>query len=127
MLEGFKADTFFNDPALGKRPIQLEEFRTSYTKESFKPSGRRYNVFKEIAKKLYKDKYAALFAMILGFCMIVLGLAQPVFNQIFLDEILTNRHPDWLSSLCAAVAVPMFLSCAMNWMRAVLLTKWKKN
>ncbi len=65
--------------------------------------------------------------MILGFCMIVPGLAQPVFNQIFLDEILTNRHPDWLSKLCVAVTVSMILSCAMNWMRAVLLTQWQKK
>ena len=136
VLEGFKADKFYlNDPALGKRQIPLEEFKTSYTgvclriipKENFKPSGRRYNVFKEIAKKLYEDKYAALFAMILGFCMIVPGLAQPVFNQIFLDDILTNCHPDWLSKLCSAVAVSMVLSCAMNWMRAVLLTQWQKK
>ncbi len=63
VLEGYKADKFFlNDPALGKRQIPLEEFRTSYTgvclriipKENFKPAGRRYNVFKEIAKNFMK-------------------------------------------------------------------------
>ena len=76
VLEGFKSDKFFlNDPALGKRQIPLEEFLTSYTgvclriiqKENFKPAGRRYNIFKSVAAKLYEDKYAALFAMILGF------------------------------------------------------------
>ncbi len=87
---------------MGRRAVEWNDFKTSYTgvylriipKEKFQPAGRRYNVFKAIAEKLLQDKWATLFVMILGLCMVVTGLANPVFSQIFLDEILTNKHPE---------------------------------
>ena len=136
VLEGIKKDiAYLNDPAMGRRTVKWEDFKTSYTgvylriipKEKFKPAGRRYNVFKAVAGKLWQDKWATLFVMILGLCMVVPGLASPVFSQIFLDEILTNKHPEWLFNLCAAMIGALILSCAMTFMRSVILTIWQKK
>jgi len=136
VMEGVKKDTvYLNDPATGRRTVKWADFRTSYTgvylriipKEKFKPAGRRYNVFKAVAAKLWEDKWAAVFMMLLGLCMIVPGLASPVMSQIFLDEILTNKHPEWLFNLCAAMVGALILSLVMSFMRMFVLTTWQKK
>ena len=136
VMEGVKKDTvYLNDPAMGRRTVNWADFRTSYTgvylriipKEKFKPAGRRYNVFKAVAAKLWEDKWAAVFLMLLGLCMIVPGLASPVMSQIFLDEILTNKHPEWLFNLCAAMVGALILSLIMTFMRMFVLTTWQKK
>ena len=132
-IEGGKA--YLNDPAMGRRTVKLEEFRTSYTGvslyiepgEGFRKEGQRYNVFKDMAKKLFEDKWAALFIVLLEFCAIIPGLAGPVMSQIFLDDILTRKHPDWMMNFCLAMVASFLLSGFMSWLRAVVLTEWQRK
>ncbi len=134
VLEGIIGETaYLNDPAMGRRTVPLSEFRTSYTGvaifivpgEGFKPEGQRYNVFKDIMTKLLEDRWTALFIIILEFCAIIPGLASPVMSQIFMDEILTGKHRDWMTNFCIAMTVSFLLSGFMGWLRAVVLTRWQ--
>ena len=136
VLEGIKnGRAYLNDPAMGRRTVPLEEFRTSYTGvalyirpgKDFKKEGHRYNVFKDMTKKLLEDRWAALFIFLLEFCAIIPGLASPVMNQIFLDDILTRKHPDWMTSLCLAMTFSFIISGIMTWLRAVVLTQWQRK
>ena len=136
VLEGIKKDTvYLNDPAMGRRSVTLEEFRSSYTGvalyiepgEGFCKEGQRYNVFKDMANKLFHDKWAALFIIILQLCAIIPGLAQPVMSQIFLDDILTKKHPDWMFNLCLAMTFAFIVSGIMAFLRAVVLTMWQRK
>ena len=136
VLEGIKGETvYLNDPAMGRRTVKWEDFRTSYTgialrvvpNETFKPEGERYNVFKDVAKKLAQDKWAVLFIVLLNLGMIVPGLASPVFSQIFLDDILTKKHPDWMFNFCLAMTVSWVVCGVMTWLQAVVLTRWQKK
>ena len=136
VLEGIEGEkVYLNDPAMGRRTVKLEEFRTSYTGVSlyiepgdgFKKEGHRYNVFKDMAKKLFEDKWAALFIVVLEFCAIIPGLAGPVMSQIFLDDILTRKHPDWMTNFCLAMVASFILSGFMSWLRAVVLTEWQRK
>ena len=136
VLEGIKDKlAYLNDPAMGRRRVPLDEFRTSYTGvalyiepgEGFCPEGKRYNVFADIFRKLFKDKWAALFVLILELCAIVPGLATPVMNQIFMDDILTKKHPDWMFNFCLAMMAAFILSGIMAWLRAVVLTTWQRK
>ena len=136
VLEGIEGEkVYLNDPAIGRRTVKLEEFRTSYTGVSlyiepgdgFKKEGHRYNVFKDMAKKLFEDKWAALFIVVLEFCAIIPGLAGPVMSQIFLDDILTRKHPDWMTNFCLAMVASFILSGFMSWLRAVVLTEWQRK
>ena len=136
VMEGIRKDTvYLNDPAMGRRTVPWEEFRTSYTGvalyiepgEKFQPAGHRYNIFKAMAKKLAEDKWAALFVFLLNLCMIVPGLASPVFSQIFLDDILSKKHPDWMFNFCLAMTFSFVVSGVMTWMRAVVLTGWQRK
>ena len=136
VLEGIKGDTvYLNDPAMGRRTVKWDEFRTSYTgvalrvvpNENFKPEGRRYNIFKAVAEKLAQDKWAVLFVLLLNLGMIIPGLASPVFSQIFLDDILTRKHPDWMFNFCLAMTVSFVVCGVMNWLQAVILTRWQRK
>ncbi|MBR3722881.1 MAG: NHLP family bacteriocin export ABC transporter peptidase/permease/ATPase subunit [Selenomonadaceae bacterium] len=136
VLEGFEGDTVcLNDPAMGRRTMPWEEFLISYTGvylqirpgKDFRREGHAYNIFKVLAEKLMEDKWAILFVLLLGLCMVIPGLAVPVMNQIFIDDILAMKRPDWIVKLCACMAGAAVLTGVMNWMRAVLLTAWQKK
>ena len=136
VLEGIKGDTvYLNDPAMGRRTVKWDEFRTSYTgvaldivpNEDFKPEGRRYDIFKAVAEKLAQDKWAVLFILLLNFGMIIPGLASPVMSQIFLDDILTRKHPDWMFNFCLAMTVSFIVCGVMTWLQAVILTRWQRK
>ena len=136
VLEGIKGDTvYLNDPAMGRRTVKWDEFRTSYTgvalhvvpNENFKPEGERYNIFKEVAIKLSRDKWAVLFILLLNLGMIIPGLASPVFSQIFLDDILAKKHTDWMFNFCVAMTVSWVVCGVMTWLQAVILTRWQKK
>lgn len=136
VLEGIVGDfAYLNDPAMGRRKVAWEDFITSYTgisitvkpAEGFKPEGSRYNVFKAVAEKLVEDKWAMLFLIILSLCMIIPGLASPVFSQIFLDDILTGKHPEWMFNFMLAMTVSFIVCGVMNWLRAIILTRWQQK
>ena len=136
VLEGIKNGiAYLNDPAMGRRTVPIEDFRTSYTGvalmikpgEGFKKEGHRYNVFKDILSKLKKDKWAVTFILILEFCAIIPGLASPIMNQIFLDEILTGKHREWMFKFCLAMTVSFIITGLITFLRAVILTKWQRK
>ena len=136
VLEGVKGNTaYLNDPAMGRRTVPLDEFRTSYTgvalkitpNENFKPEGHRYNIFTAVAEKLAQDKWAALFIVLLNLGLIIPGLASPVFSQIFLDDILTKKHPDWMFNFMLAMTASFVICGIMTWLQAVILTRWQRK
>jgi NHLM bacteriocin system ABC transporter peptidase/ATP-binding protein len=136
VLEGIRGDkVYLNDPAMGRRTVYWDEFVTSYTGialtirpgAGFQPAGHRYNVFKAVAQKLWQDKWGMTFLILLGLCMIVPGLASPIFSQVFLDDILTGKHRDWMGNLCIAMTVSFLVSAVLTWLRAVLLTRWQRK
>ncbi|MBR1729827.1 MAG: NHLP family bacteriocin export ABC transporter peptidase/permease/ATPase subunit [Selenomonadaceae bacterium] len=136
VLEGIvNGIAYLNDPAMGRRQIPFDEFKTSYTgialsvkpDTNFKKEGHRYNIVKAVAEKLIQDKWAMLFIILIGLGMIFPGLASPVFSQIFLDEILTGKHSDWMIKLLIAMGLSFVLSGLMSWLRAVVLTRWQEK
>ena len=136
VLEGFQGDTvFLNDPAMGRRTVTWDEFLTSYTgvymkitpSENFKPEGEPYSIVKTVAAKLREDKWALIFLMVLGLCMIIPGLAVPVMSQIFIDDVFSLKHADWIVKLLNAMFGTMILLGIMTAMRAAVLTYWQKK
>lgn len=136
VLEGIRGDTvYINDPGMGHREIAMKDFRTSYTGVSlyirpgkdFKPAGKPYSVVSTMAKKLWEDKWAAVFLSLVGLFLIAPGLANPIFNQIFLDDILSNHHPDWLFNLLLAMGVALVMSCGLSFLQSWCLTRWQEK
>ncbi len=136
VLEGIKNGiVYLNDPAAGRRTVPWQEFRTSYTGvalcirpgEDFQRAGQRYNIFKGVAMKLEQDKWAVLFVLLLGFCMLIPNLASPIFQQIFIDDILTHKHPEWENNFFLAMILSFVVCGVMNWLRAMVLTFWQRK
>ena len=136
VLEGIIGDTvYLNDPAMGRRTVAWDEILTSYTGisitvapgKNFQPSGQKYSVVKAIYQKLMQDKSAMLFLIILSLCMIIPGLASPIFSQVFLDEILTGKHRDWMINFCIAMTISFVICGVMTWLRAIILTRWQQK
>ena len=134
VLEGFKGGfAYLNDPANGHRRVPMSEFRSSFTGvilsirpgKDFKKGGKKFSIVAEVARRLMNEKAALFFILTVGLLMIVPGLAQPVFNQIFIDEILSFKHTDWLFNLLLAMGIACFLDGILNFLRAWCLTKWQ--
>lgn len=134
VLEGIDNDkAYINDPAVGHRVIPFTDFITSYTGialeirpgEHFIKSGSKYNIVSVITKKLMADKWSTIFVLIVCACLIVPGLVSPVFGQIFLDDILTGKHKDWMFNLVLAIIGTFIVQSILVWLRAWCLTKWQ--
>ena len=135
VMEGYEGDTvFLNDPAMGRRSVPWHEFLTSYTgvyirlepEADFQKEGQPYSITRALAEKLKGDKWAVVFVLLLGLCMIIPGLAVPVMSQIFIDEIFSMKKPDWTPYLFVAMVATMVMSGLMAAMRANVLTLAKK-
>lgn len=134
VLEGIKGDTvYLNDPAVGRYTVSWDSFRTSYTGialqikpgPDFSKEGQSYSMVKAVFKKVQKDKWAVAFIVLLSLAMVVPQLSLPVFTQVFLDDIMTGRHPDWMFNLCLAMVLSALLYGVMNLLRSWVLTKWQ--
>jgi NHLM bacteriocin system ABC transporter peptidase/ATP-binding protein len=136
VLEGHKGNKIFlNDPAVGHRTVDMDDFRTSFTgialimkpdpKLGFKRGGKKFSVTKAVARKLALEKGALAFVLIVGLLMIIPGLASPVFDQVFLDEILSGRHSNWILNLMIAMGIACFMSCVLSFLRELILIKWQ--
>jgi NHLM bacteriocin system ABC transporter peptidase/ATP-binding protein len=134
VLEGNKGNRIFlNDPATGHRTVDMEEFRMSFTGVAlfmtpgpgFKRGGEKFSVTKVVARKLIREKGALAFILIAGLLMIMPGLASPVFDQVFLDEILSGRHADWILNLMIAMGVAFFMNGLLSFLRELILIKWQ--
>ena len=134
VLEGHRGNTvYINDPGQGRRTVSLEEFRAAFTGVAlfiepgpdFRTGGQKYSITKDIARKLSLEKKALLAVLIIGALMIIPGLAVPVFNQIYIDEILTGRHQDWLFNLMLAMGFSFVFQGALTLLRAWCLTRWQ--
>ena len=136
VLEGRDGkDIVINDPGMGRRTVTWEEFIGSFTGvyvevrpgPEFQKAGHPYSVVGAIAKKLMEDKKTLSFVLLLGFFMILPGLAEPVFDQIFIDEIFSLKHADWINQFSLAMLAMFFFSLAMQWTRSFILTLWEKK
>jgi NHLM bacteriocin system ABC transporter, peptidase/ATP-binding protein len=136
VLEGFKGDNaYINDPAVGHRVVPLASFLTSYTgivldirpTAEFRKGGEKFRVTHAVAKKLADDKLALVFVMLVGLMMVVPSLANPVFNQIYIDDILSGRHTDWLFNLMLAMGVAALLDGVLTALRVRCLGNWRRK
>jgi NHLM bacteriocin system ABC transporter peptidase/ATP-binding protein len=134
VLEGNKGnDVFLNDPAMGHRTVNKEEFVSSFTGiallltpgPEFKRGGKKFSVMKEVARKLGREKGALVFVLIVGLLMIVPGLAKPVFDEIFVDEILSGHHMSWMIDLILAMSVAFLMDGFLSFLRQMVLIKWQ--
>ncbi len=134
VLEGIDENkAYLNDPAVGHRAVPMDDFITSYTGialsikpgKDFQRAGEKYNIARVIAAKLRRDKWPVLFVTLICLCLIVPQLAAPVFSQVFLDDILTGKHKDWVFNLLLMMGGALVIQGILTWLRYWCLTRWQ--
>ncbi|MDR1627704.1 MAG: NHLP family bacteriocin export ABC transporter peptidase/permease/ATPase subunit [Oscillospiraceae bacterium] len=99
-----KGKVYINDPGSGKRVLTMEEFDRSFTGialsfvpgQDFKPEGKPKSVISFAKKALKGAMVPFILAFLITFVLKVVDMASPIFNKIFLDDILSKRNPEWL-------------------------------
>jgi len=132
VVEGFsRGHVFLNDPALGRRKIDGEEFDRSFTGialilspgPSFRKTARPPGVFRKLVPFLRNSRPAFAFVALATALLVVPGLALPVFSQIFVDEFLIRRMEHWVGPLLIGMAITAILRVWLTWMQQSQLAR----
>ena len=134
ILEGFTEDKVrLNDPAMGRRRVSWRKFCNSYAEialhikpgKNFRPAGQSGSIWRELWDKLRQDRQLLPLLLLLTGFLVVPGAILPLLNQIYIDNILTYIHPEWLPGFGISVAVSGILSLLIVWLRARILHNWE--
>ncbi len=134
VVEGFtKQKVYLNDPASGPRTVSLQEFDEGYTGvvlvmepgREFKKCDRIPSKFFSLWQRLQGSLGALFYCVVAGFLLTVVGLAVPIFSQIFVDAILVEQRQDWLRPLLLAMAIASFLQGWLTLLRLRYLRRLK--
>lgn len=132
VLCGFKKDkAIINDPARGTVSVDIDEFDKAFTGiamtfepgDSFVPEGKPRSVIGFAVSRLKSAKSSLVFVMLISMLSSFLGLVLPLFNEFFMDKILTNSRFEWLVPFTisfGAVILAQFLVMAvqsLSWLR----------
>lgn len=114
VVEGIDKDqVYLNDPATGPRTVSRHEFDETYIGvvlamepgTDFKKAGRKPSILLSLLTRLKTSVGAVLLSVVLGFLLVIPGLAIPVFTQVFVDQILVEDRTDWLRPLLLGMLV----------------------
>ncbi len=118
VVEGIgKAKVHLNDPAAGPRTVSAQEFSESYTGvvlcmqpgENFRRSGRKPSALRALYNRLEGSLGTLAYCVLLGFMLVLPGLAIPVFSQMFVDNVLVQGLTDWLRPLVLGLTLTALL------------------
>lgn len=94
---------YINDPSQGALKIPLEEFNRSFTGVilTFKPGpdfregGSRPSILGFVRRRLKNTGAAAFFILATSIMAAIVSIATPLLSQIFMDDILSGKSPDF--------------------------------
>lgn len=134
VVEGFgKERVYLNDPATGPRTVSQQEFDEGYTgvvlvmepDTEFTKGGRKPSMVTALWERLQGAGGALVYCLIAGFFLTVVGLAVPVFSQVFVDDILVEQRQHWLRPLLLAMAIATVLQGWLTLLRLRYLRRLK--
>lgn len=132
VLEGSDKKHFhINDPALGHRKINHEEFSGSFTGVilTFKPTPAFEKTIQEnlllagLKERIQPHKKAISFLFLVGLFLIIPGILIPGFSRIFVDTILIKGTQDWLWPLMAGMGFTLTLRFFLDRLKYKYLLK----
>jgi NHLM bacteriocin system ABC transporter peptidase/ATP-binding protein len=103
---------YINDPAVGRRAVDLLEFDSSFTGvvlamepgPDFRPAGRKPAVFPILARELVHSRPAVALLLALSVALAIPGIVIPAFGKIFVDDILVRNLRGWFVPLLIGMA-----------------------
>jgi len=132
VVEGFGPGiVYLNDPAVGPRTVTTEEFDQSFTgivltfepNAEFKPGGEKPNLLKALVRRVPGNEAALLFAVLTGLALVIPGLVVPIFNKVFVDDVLVGGLASWVRPLLIAMAAAGALLAGLTWLQQAYLLR----
>ena len=105
VLCGFRGGkAYINDPGRGATVVTEEELDRAFTgialtfkpTAEFVPEGKEPSVLNFVRRRLLGNRGAFIFILALTLLTSVLGILEPLFSRVFLDDLLTGERPEWL-------------------------------
>ncbi len=98
-----KGRVYINDPARGRVVVSMEEFDQSFTgialtfvpTEEFKPEGKQKSVLTFAKRCLKGATKPFILAVLISIALAIVDILSPLFNLIFLDNLLSGSNPEW--------------------------------
>lgn len=123
---------YLNDPGRGKVKVSQEEFDRSFTgialsfepTEAFQPGGSRASILGFVKRRLKNTWAAAFFIFVVGLLSAIVGIATPLFSQVFMDDILSGKNPDWFKPFMAAFIAVIGVNILTAWLRGIYQRKY---
>ena len=133
VLDGYKKGKFIvNDPGAGLVSIPEEEFVQSYSNlcltlvptEKFTPGGERDSVWNFIRQRLKGTGPMIALVIITTLILAVLGIVEPVFPRLFIDNLLPGKLPvQWRTIFFAAFIFVALARIIVSWIKNSYLLK----
>jgi ATP-binding cassette subfamily C protein len=134
VVEGFhRGRVYLNDPATGPRTVSLEEFGEAFTGvvltfqpgSNFSPGGHKPNVMRALRSRLQGSVGSLIFCLVVGFLLVLPGLAMPAFSQVFIDQVLIQGREGWLRPLIIAMILVAGLTGLLTRLQFQILRQLK--
>jgi ATP-binding cassette subfamily C protein len=132
VVEGFGKDrVYLNDPASGRRSVNLEEFSQSYTGvvlvmqpgAEFRKGGSKKNIITSLQGRLQGSMPVLLYCIVAGFLLVIPNLALPIFSQLFVDQVLVRQQLGWFPYLLTAMLLTVFVQGLLSTWQLLYLRK----
>ena len=132
VLDGFKKNkAVINDPAKGLTEVSMEEFDESFTgvcimlspSDNFVADGKKKSIVNFISKRLKKEKGTIAFVALVSLISSVLGIINPIFSKIFIDQLLPGLNPSWLTPFFIFLITFTFIEVILSAINAIYYLK----
>ncbi len=132
VVEGYdRKGWYLNDPAVGPRTVDIEEFDKSFTGvcltfekgPGFVPGGRRPSLIRSLMARARGMRDAVFYAILAGLCLTIIGLVIPTFLKVYVDHYLIDRDPHWLKPLLWIMLLTVIVQTAVTWLQQNVLLR----
>ena len=126
---------FVNDPASGRRAVQMAEFDRGFTGvvltfqkgPGFRKGGKRPSAWRSLRRRLQGQTPGLCFVMLTTLALVVPSMIAAVLPKIFIDSILEQVAAHWLHPALAGMAVTGMLLSALTVWQQNALTRLESN
>ena len=123
---------YINDPGKGAVKVTDEDFNKSFTGVilTFKPGagfskgGSRTSILGFVRRRLKNTGAAAFFILVTGVLAAITAIATPVFSQIFMDDILSGKSPDFFWPFMCAFLGVLAVSFLTECLKGIYMRKY---
>lgn len=132
VVEGIKGQKIYlNDPALGPRTIDYDEFDKCFTgvvlemvpNETFMKEGAKQSVLKRLLPMAHGAESAFILVMLASLMLVLPGLLMPTLIKSFIDKVLVSSMSEWIFPLVVGLVLAGLLNAALTWMQQHYLAK----